>query len=88
MNTEAMTRYADAVCMKYETEQRVSGQEKQAMADRKFFSGTDFDLMLFAKEKIEFEGSLRNVQKEYDLTDEQAAVLKNLYYDTVLTALL
>ena len=57
MNTEAMTRYADAVCMKYETEQRVSGQEKQAMADRKFFSGTDFDLMLFAKEKIEF---LRN----------------------------
>jgi len=87
MSTEAMAKYADRIAVLHEQIQNVTEQEKQAMCDRKFFAGKDYELLMFAQEHyIMHEGIV--ISDDLHLTAEEKAIIRNIPHENLFDEIL
>jgi GTP-dependent phosphoenolpyruvate carboxykinase len=77
MNTEAMARYTDRIFSLHEQIQNITEQDKQAMCDRKFFSGKDYELLMLVQEYYKWQEGITIPEGIY-ITDEEKKILQNI----------
>jgi len=80
MNTEAIAKYTDRIAFLHEQIQNVTEQEKKEMCDRKFFTGKDYELLMFVREYYKYYNLREGIVFSDDLylTAEEKAVISNI----------